>query len=559
MREHIGTQEDSGYNMALRLLAGSNRGLTAKVNLVASSIAAVIVAVGGAYFWVLSQVSDLQRQGASIAAYHAVVSELRDAFHGVSTTPADRMDEQLRRQWASDWLSRVRQVRGGLDGVAERGKLGALGDGGSIERALHAYAINNGPVEYNGVETELDVVCDHATALAMDHQRGADAFVRNASWAGLGLLSLLLAGVVVGARAWARREIAVPLTALCGELERTSKETENSATQLDASANRVLAASTIQAEAIQETVAAMNEITAMVAQTTNRAGTSASEARAVLEKTRAGKAVVAEMNEAMQSLTQANEKLERISNIFKQISHKTTVINDIAFKTKMLSINAAVEAARAGQHGRGFSVVASEVGNLSKLSAEAANAVRALLANSQQEVSDIIETTSAQVRAGSRVTSAVDLVFSEIAKAVQQVAEQAVAISQAANEQELGVKQTASGIEQIHSKMLETRGVAEETRTELSVINEQSSRLVALGLQLRRVLYGSGEVAVGEAASRSIGGNDPTDNPGTAGGIDDVEAAALVRRLGEAARQGRNYPGAPAAANDNTARNRAAV
>ena len=297
----------------------------------------------------------------------------------------------------------------------------------------------------------------------------------------------------------------------------------------------------------------MNQITAMVAQTTNRAGSSATEARAVLEKTRAGKAVVSEMNEAMQSLTQANEKLERISKIFKQISAKTTVINEIAFKTKMLSINAAVEAARAGQHGRGFSVVASEVGNLSKLSGEAANAVRALLASSQQEVSDIIETTSAQVRAGSRVTSAVDQAFSEIAKAIQQVAEQAVAISQAANEQELGVKQTASGIEQIHSKMLETRSVAESTRAELRVVNDQSSRLVAISAELRHVLHGAAAPSTQLQVDRHTNAGGSSDNNTAAGTFEDAEAAALVRRLGEAAREGRGA----SAANDNTSRNRA--
>lgn len=546
--------------MALRLFGGSKRGLTAKVNFVASSCAALIVALGGAYIWVLAQFSEYQRENTTIATYHAIVVELRDAFHGISVGTGPRMDEFGRREWASTWLNRVREVRVELAGVEGRGELAVLADEGSVERALHAFVINDGLNERNGVRTELDLMCDHARVLAFDHQRITDGFLSRVRWSGIGILSILLAIVVAGARAWARREIAMPLTAICSELERTSKDTANSGTQLDASANRVLAASTIQAEAIQETVAAMNEITAMVAQTTSRAGTSASEARAVLEKTRAGKAVVAEMNQAMQSLTQANEKLERISNIFKQISHKTTIINDIAFKTKMLSINAAVEAARAGQHGRGFSVVASEVGNLSKLSAEAANAVRALLANSQQEVSDIIETTSAQVRAGSRVTSAVDTVFSDIAKAVQQVAEQAVAISQAANEQELGVKQTASGIEQIHSKMLETRAVAEETRAELSVISDQSSRLVALGLELRRVLHGSTEPALDEITSRSSSATGATDNVGSDGGMDDAEAAALVRRLGEAARQGRNYSAAGTPpANDNIARSRAAV
>ncbi len=542
--------------MAHRLFIRGNQGLTERMNLIAVGVGAVILFLGGAYLWVLLQLSEQQREAEGIAEYRDVVLELRDAFEQVERDAGDGLvGATARTVWVDSWLAKLSGARARVPpGEVEREERWREA---GLARAMRAFAVNSGPVEVHAVITELDVVCDESRVYARAHQAAVSTFIHRASVLGLGLSALVLVAIVLVARRWTRREIAAPLTAICNELERTSRETAHCGSQLDVSANRVLAASTIQAEAIQETVAAMNEITAMVAQTTNRAGTSATEARAVLERTRAGKAVVLEMNEAMQSLTQANEKLERISKIFKQISHKTTVINDIAFKTKMLSINAAVEAARAGQHGRGFSVVASEVGNLSKLSADAANAVRALLADSQQEVSDIIETTSEQVRAGSRVTSAVDQVFSEIAKAVQQVAEQAVAISQAANEQELGVKQTASGIEQIHSKMLETRGAAENTRVELRGINEQASKLVDLSAELRRVLHGATKPGVDYPSERRDTSAEVREGGPSPSTFDDDEAAALVRRLGEAAREGRSQNGTNPA-NDNTGRGRAA-
>lgn len=539
--------------MALLRFGGAGRGLTARVGWLASVLAVTLVLIGGGYHWTLSRLDEVQRDAARVAAYGDVVSSLRDSYHSFSAAMGDASRDVERRAWVAEWLGKLRHARTSLDSLQlgnQQSPVSAI----ELERALHAFAAHGGASEFNAVETELDVVRDQIGQLRVSDELASRDLIARARWFGLLTLGLTLAAVVLGARRWAKKSIVEPLTTICDELERTTKETANSGSQLDASANRVLAASTIQAEAIQETVAAMNEITAMVAQTTSRAGTSATEARAVLEKTRAGKAVISEMNEAMQSLTQANEKLERISKIFKQISHKTTVINDIAFKTKMLSINAAVEAARAGQHGRGFSVVASEVGNLSKLSADAANAVRALLASSQQEVSDIIETTSAQVRAGSRVTSAVDQAFSEIAKAVQQVAEQAAAISQAANEQELGVKQTASGIEQIHSKMLETRGVAEDTRAELGAMHQSSSRLAALSLGLRQVLEGSGQLAETNVPGRPTSSSEGSDDAASDAVIDDVEAAALVKRLGSVARDGRDNLGV---ANDNTAKGRA--
>lgn len=535
-------------------LRGYNMGLASRSNLLAAGFAGILVVFTVGYFFVLFQLSRYQKAADALFDYREQVLQLRDAFHRVDIESPDSVkDAAARRVWVQSWLDKLNQAQRQLP--ANDSGLTRLeqGSGMQLERSMHALVQSYGPAEVNAVRTEIDVICDEARMFVVNQQDRLERFLSRSRWAALTISIFVLVAIASLSKRWTRREISVPLTTIYNELERTSKETAHSGNQLDISANRVLAASTIQAEAIQETVAAMNEITAMVAQTTTRAGSSATEARAVLEKTRAGKAVVSEMNEAMQNLTQANEKLERISKIFKQISHKTTIINEIAFKTKMLSINAAVEAARAGQHGRGFSVVASEVGNLSKLSGEAANAVRALLASSQQEVSDIIETTSEQVRAGSRVTSAVDQAFSEIAKAVQQVAEQAVAISQAANEQELGVKQTASGIEQIHSKMLETRSVAENTRAELRVVKEQSARLVAISADLRNVLHGSAAVPANPYVDRNVAMGGPNERPIPASNIEDAEAAALVRRLGDAAREGRGVN----AANDNTARLRA--
>ncbi len=399
-------------------------------------------------------------------------------------------------------------------GVAKSGA--AFGEG--LEELLR---------ESNVAVTYLQAVTDERMELLRFIQIGAVV---------LGLLSMLLAW-----RLWVRRHIAMPLATVSEELAHASVESARASREIAASSERVLAASTSQAAAIQEAVAAMNQITAMVGQTTSRADTSAKEANEALNKTHAGKAVIAEMNGAMRGLAEANDKLEQIVRIFTQISHKTNVINDIAFKTKMLSINAAVEAARAGQHGRGFSVVASEVGNLSKLSADAATDIRDLLSSSQQEVGDIIRATSNQVESGSRVTTAVEQAFSDIARAVQEVAQQAAAISQAASEQELGVKQTASGIEQIHSQMMETRAEAEKSRGAMSAIRAQSERLTRIGQNLQVLVHG-GEAEVLAAVDRS--GERPSPRASAPGSdlsaSDDDRAAALVSQLGAAARRGRS-------------------
>lgn len=71
----------------------------------------------------------------------------------------------------------------------------------------------------------------------------------------------------------------------------------------------------------------------------------------------------------------SNKKITEITKVISEVAAKTQVINEIVFKTKLLSFNASVEAARAGDQGRGFSVVAEEVGNLAKMSGDAAKEI----------------------------------------------------------------------------------------------------------------------------------------------------------------------------------------
>lgn len=81
----------------------------------------------------------------------------------------------------------------------------------------------------------------------------------------------------------------------------------------------------------------------------------------------------------------ANTKLGRLVGLIASIKNKTKVIDDLVFESRLLSFNASIEAARAGVHGKGFSVVAEEVGKLASMSGKAADEIRTLLDSSTQE------------------------------------------------------------------------------------------------------------------------------------------------------------------------------
>ena len=102
----------------------------------------------------------------------------------------------------------------------------------------------------------------------------------------------------------------------------------------------------------------------------------------------------------MEEIKKSNEKIQEVVEIIQEIEEKTKAIDEIVFQTKLLSFNASVEAERAGEHGRGFSVVAQEVGNLAQLSGKSASGINEILGESIKRVKSISHDNSVKVDEG---------------------------------------------------------------------------------------------------------------------------------------------------------------
>jgi methyl-accepting chemotaxis protein len=211
-----------------------------------------------------------------------------------------------------------------------------------------------------------------------------------------------------------------------------------------------------QASSLEETAAAMEELTTTVRQNADNAAQANELVASTADAARKGGAVVSQVVDMMGAITDSSR---RISDII-------GVIDGIAFQTNILALNAAVEAARAGEQGRGFAVVASEVRNLAQRSATAA-----------REIKDLILASVEQVNSGSRLADGAGQAMGEIVASVQRVADLVAQIATASDEQSEGILQVNSAVGEMDNATQQNAALVEEAAAAAESLRLQAAML----------------------------------------------------------------------------------
>lgn len=302
------------------------------------------------------------------------------------------------------------------------------------------------------------------------------------------------------------------LTNFSDFINEANKSNRISSNELGKTAHNLSHAVSQQAAAVQESAATLNEIREKVHQSVSFVTTATEKAELSQTISNNGKSVVADMKLSMEEIKLAienvlnenhanNARVAQTHEIIDQIASKASVIDDIVFQTKVLSFNASVEAARAGSHGRGFSVVAEEVGQLARLSGLASSEISALLARSRDDVQNIIQqseenfgaivrNTDKTVIKGLEVANQCEEILTEVVNHTSSVNTTLGEILKSSRDQADGVENIASAMNDIDKTTIHNSDMAQQVALCSKDLDKQAVELNNRIQKLNKILKG---------------------------------------------------------------------
>ncbi len=268
----------------------------------------------------------------------------------------------------------------------------------------------------------------------------------------------------------AMRRMQESLRKMIAELKANAEGVASAAAQLASSSSQVAAATAHQSEAASSMAAAVEEMTVSINHVSDSAREAHSVTSATGEQSHAGSQVientVAEMRRISTTVGDAAQTIEAMGESSQKISGIVQVIKDVADQTNLLALNAAIEAARAGEQGRGFAVVADEVRKLAERTTQATGEIGAMIEEVQSSARAAVDTMQqavARVDEGVGLAQQANDSMGGISQGAQRVVQAVNDISNALKEQSAASNEIAANVEKIAQMSEENSAATKES------------------------------------------------------------------------------------------------
>lgn len=268
------------------------------------------------------------------------------------------------------------------------------------------------------------------------------------------------------------------LRTLVAQVQSTVGRVTDTTQQVEQTSTELLAASTEQLREIRETGESVLQMAGRINAVSGQAQTTAQVARQSLQAAETGLHAVQNsiggMNAIRDQIQETSKRIKRLGESSQEIGEITELISDITEQTNVLALNAAIQAASAGEAGRGFSVVAEEVQRLAERSGDATRQIAAIVRTIQTDTQDAVgamERSTQGVVEGARLSDAAGAALGDIDRVTRELSELIERISKEAQREAESANVVAENIQHIFAV---TEQTSEGTRSTAQMVRELS-------------------------------------------------------------------------------------
>ena len=268
------------------------------------------------------------------------------------------------------------------------------------------------------------------------------------------------------------------LRTLVAQVQDTVGRVTDTTSQIEQTSTELLAASTEQLREIRATGDSVLQMAGRINDVSAQAQTTAQVARQSLQAAETGRAAVENaiggMNTIRDQIQDTSKRIKRLGESSQEIGEITELISDITEQTNVLALNAAIQAASAGEAGRGFSVVAEEVQRLAERSGDATRQIAAIVRTIQTDTQDAVgamERSTQGVVEGARLSDAAGAALADIDRVTRELSALIASISEEALKEAASANVVAQNIQHIFAV---TEQTSDGTRSTAQMVRELS-------------------------------------------------------------------------------------